>query len=86
MFDRYVVQETKIITPPDRLLTEMYKDERQRQQRRFEVIRDYTKDVDLEKLKEILYKHPNGPYIFGGRIFKKDDLEAYIDYRTKEWV
>lgn len=86
MFDKYVVQETKIVTPPDRLLTEMYKDERQRLQRRFEVIREYTDDVDLEKLKEILYKHPNETYIFGGRTFKKVDLEAYIEYRIKEWV
>lgn len=86
MFNEYVIKNTQIVTTPDRLLTEMYKDERQRKQRRFEVIRKYTDDVDIEKLKEILYKHPNETYIFGGRIFKKVDLESYIDYRTKEWL
>lgn len=86
MFDKYVVQKTQIITPPDRLLTEMYKDDKERKLRRFEMIRDYTHDVDLEKLKEILYKHPSPTYIFGGRIFKKEDIEAYIEYRTTEWL
>jgi len=86
MFDRYMVQSTQIVTPPDRLLTEMYKDERERLQRRFEVIRDYTHDADIEKLKEILWKNPMKWYYFGGRSFKREDIESYIEYRTKEWL
>lgn len=84
MFNTYTI--TQNVTLPDRLLTEMYKDERQNEHRRFEVIRKYTNDADIEKLKEMLYKHPNETYIFGGRIFKKADIEAYIEYRTKEWL
>lgn len=85
MFNTYtsVVQN---VTLPDRLLTEMYKDERQCEQRRYEVIRNCTNDANIETLKELLYKHPNDTYIFGGRIFKKADVEAYIEYRTKEWL
>jgi len=86
MFDKYMVQSTQIITPPDRLLTEQYKDERARERRRFEVIRDYTNDADIEELKEILWKNPRENYIFGGRFFKKEDIEAYIEYRMKEWL
>lgn len=85
MFNKYV-NVSQNITLPDRLLTEIYKDGRQLEQRRIDTIREYTNDADVEKLRELLYKHPNETYIFGGRIFKKADIEAYIDYRTKEWL
>lgn len=71
---------------PDRLLLEMYKDQKARERNRFEIIRKYTNDADLEKLKTILYKHPQKTYYFGGKLFKIEDLEAYIEYRTKEWI
>lgn len=81
---------TQNVTLPDRMLTEVYKDileeKRQIAQRRYEVIRKYTNDADIEKLKELLYTHPSETYIFGGRIFKKKDIEAYIDYREEEWL
>lgn len=71
---------------PDRLLTEMYKDQKERERKRFEVIREYTNDCDIEKLQTILYKHPQNTYIFGEKRFKIEDIEAYIEYRTKEWI
>ena len=70
----------------NRLHNGLQRDTRQNEHRRFEVLRKYTNDADIEKLKEMLYKHPNDTYIFGGRIFKKADVEAYIEYRTKEWL
>lgn len=85
MFNKYV-NVSQNVTLPDRLLTEIYKVEQQREQRKIDTIREYTHDADVEKLRELLYKHPNETYIFNGRMFKKADIEAYIDYRTKEWL
>ena len=80
--------DTKITTycPPDRLLTEMYKDERQREFNRFEMLKNYTHDTPIEELEKILYKHNGDNYIFGGRFFKRKDIEDYIEWRKKEWV
>lgn len=69
-----------------RVLTEIYKVQKERERNRFEKIREYTNDVDIEKLKTLLYKHPQKTYIFGGKMLKKEDIEAYIEYRTKEWI
>lgn len=84
--DNNEISFTGLSQLPDRLLTEMYKDQKTRERNRFEMIREYTNDTDIEKLKTILYKYPQKTYFFGGKMFKKEDIEAYIEYRAKEWV
>lgn len=84
-----IQNKTTILSLPDRLLTEKYKDERQREFNRFEMLKEYTHDAPIEEIEKILYKH-NGDsddsYIFSGRFFKRKDIEDYIEWRKKEWL
>lgn len=86
IIDNNEISFTGLRQLPDRLLTEMYKDQKARERNRFEIIREYTNDADIEQLKTILYKHPQKTYFFGGKMFRIEDIEAYIEYRAKEWI
>lgn len=82
MFD--TIQYTKIITPPDRLLTEVYKDGRDADKRKFDRLNKLLNYPTLDRIKMRLYKMSGNDIITDcGERVHKNEIKWFIDYKEK---
>lgn len=80
MFDR-ITQVT--YCPPDRLLTEMYKDERDSDKRKFDRLNELLNFPTLDRIKMRLYKMTGNDIIINGERVHKNEIKWFIDYKEK---
>lgn len=82
MFD--TIQYTKVITPPDRLLTEVYKDGRDADKRKFDRLNKLLNFPTLDRIKMRLYKMSGNDIITDcGERVHKNEIKWFIDYKEK---
>lgn len=82
MFNTYVIQNTETNTLPDRLLTEVYKDKRAADRRRFEQLNILLGNPTVQQVKRMLYKGGNN-FICDGEFVQRADVEWFLDYKEK---
>lgn len=83
MFDK-TIQYTQVITPPDRLLTEMYKDGRDSDKRKFDRLNKLLNYPTLDRIKMRLYKMSGNDIITDcGERVHKNEIKWFIDYKEK---
>lgn len=81
MFDR-ITQVT--YNPPDRLLTEMYKDERDSDKRKFDRLNKLLNFPTIDRAKTRLYKMTGNDIITdSSERISKAELKWFIDYKEK---
>lgn len=81
MFDR-ITQVT--YCPPDRLLTEIYKDERDRDKRKFDRLNKLLNFPTIDQAKTRLYKMTGNDIITSSlERISKAELKWFIDYKEK---
>lgn len=81
MFDR-VTQVT--YNPPDRLLTEMYKDERDSDKRKFDRLNKLLNFPTIDRAKTRLYKMTGNDIITDSlERISKAELKWFIEYKEK---
>lgn len=80
MFDRVY---TNIINPPDRLMTEMYKDQRESDKRKYDWLDKLLNSPTFDQIKTRLYKMKGNNVILKGEWISRADIEWYLDYKQK---
>lgn len=78
MFDTNI-----IYNPPDRLLTEKYKDKRDSDKRKFDRLNDLLDYPSVDQIKMKLYKYQGNNFICHGEFVKRDDIEWFLKYKEK---
>lgn len=78
MFDTNIVY-----CPPDRLLTEKYKDKRDSDKRKFDRLNELLGNPSFEQIKMKLYKGKGDNFICHGEFVTRADIEWFLKYKEK---
>lgn len=69
--------------PPDRLLTEMYKDNRDSEKRKFDRLNELLDFPTVQQIKMKLYKGQGENFICHGEFVNRTDIEWFLKYKEK---
>ncbi len=69
--------------PPDRLLTEIYKDKKDINKRKFDRLNKLLGNPTLDQIKMKLYKGKGDNFICHGEFVKRADIEWFIHYKEE---
>lgn len=78
MFDTHIVY-----CPPDRLLTEIYKDDRESEKRKYDRLNTLLGNPTLDQIKTKLYKGKGDNFICHGEFVKRAEIEWFLQYKEK---